>query len=334
MDVAIIGVTGLVGQAVLRVLEERSFPVDHLIPVASERSQGKELDFRGEAYPVHRIEEAMEACPDVAIFSAGGDVARKWASGFADRGTKVIDNSSAFRMDPEVPLVVPEVNGDLVTGEDRILANPNCSTIQLVVAMAPIHSEYGIERAVISTYQSVSGSGQKALDQLMGERKGENPEMAYPYPIELNCLPHCGDFDEAGYTEEERKLMNEPMKILNDASIRLTATAVRVPVKGAHSESINLELKKDFELSDLQDLLSGSPGVKLQDNPDVNQYPMPLHAEGNDEVFVGRLRRDTTKDQALDLWVVADNLRKGAATNAVQIAELVRERAEEASSSA
>lgn len=326
MDVAIIGATGMVGQVLLRVLEEKDFPVDYLIPVASERSQGREVSFRGTTYPIHRIDEALEEGPDIAIFSAGSEVAREWASGFADRGTIVIDNSSAFRMDDEVPLIVPEVNGGLINGDERIIANPNCSTIQLVMALAPIHAEYGVERAVVSTYQSVTGSGQKALDQLMGERKGESPEMAYPYPIDLNCLPHCGDFDETGYSSEERKLMKEPMKILNDASFRLTATAVRVPVKGGHSESINLELKREFDLNEVQILLSNTPGLKLQDNTDVKQYPMPLHAEGNDEVFVGRIRRDTTKDFALDLWVVADNLRKGAATNAVQIAELIRDR--------
>jgi aspartate-semialdehyde dehydrogenase len=316
----------MVGQVLLRVLEEKDLPVDYLIPVASERSQGREVSFRGTTYPIHRIDEALEEGPDIAIFSAGSEVAREWASGFADRGTTVIDNSSAFRMDDEVPLIVPEVNGGLINGNERIIANPNCSTIQLVMALAPIHAEYGVERAVVSTYQSVTGSGQKALDQLMGERKGGSPEMAYPYPIDLNCLPHCGDFDEAGYSSEERKLMKEPMKILNDASFRLTATAVRVPVKGGHSESINLELKREFDLNEVRVLLSNAPGLKLQDNPDVKQYPMPLHAEGNDEVFVGRLRRDTTKDFALDLWVVADNLRKGAATNAVQIAELLQDR--------
>jgi aspartate-semialdehyde dehydrogenase len=293
--------------------------------VASERSRGKEVEFRGEQVPIHRIDEALEHGPDIAIFSAGSGVARDWASGFVDRGTVVIDNSSAFRMDDGVPLVVPEINGDRLGPEDKLIANPNCSTIQFVMALAPIHAEYGVERAVISTYQSVTGSGQKALDQLLGERKGEDPEKAYPYPIDMNCLPHCGDFFDTGYTEEERKLIREPMKILDDASLRLTATAVRVPVKGGHSEAVNLELKQDFEIRDLQGVLSNAPGVKLVDNPDVNQYPMPLHAEGNDEVFVGRLRRDTTKDYALDLWIVADNLHKGAATNAVQIAEKVME---------
>ncbi len=326
MDLAIVGVTGMVGQVLLRVLERREFPVDNLIPVASERSQGKEVQFRGEAYPIRRLDEAMEACPDIAIFSAGSGIAREWASGFADRGTVVVDNSSAFRMEEGVPLVVPEVNGAQLSGAERIIANPNCSTIQFVMALAPIHEAYGVERAVVSTYQSVTGSGQKALDQLMGERRGEHPEKAYPYPIDLNCLPHCGDFFDTGYTEEEMKLIREPMKILNDASLRLTATTARIPVKGGHSESVNLELKREFEIGDLQRLLSETPGVKLQDNPDANQYPMPRHAEGNDEVFVGRLRRDTTKDFALDLWIVADNLHKGAATNAVQIAEMMMER--------
>lgn len=325
MDLAVVGVTGMVGQVLLRVLERRAFQVDNLIPVASERSQGKEVEFRGETYPIRRLDEAMEACPDLAIFSAGSGIAREWASGFADRGTVVIDNSSAFRMEDGVPLVVPEVNGAQLSGDERIIANPNCSTIQLVMALAPIHAAYGVERAVVSTYQSVTGSGQKALDQLMGEREGAHPEKAYPYPIDLNCLPHCGSFFENGYTEEEQKLISEPMKVLNDASFRLTATAVRVPVKGGHSESVNLELKRDFDIGDLQSLLSDAPGLKLMDNPEVKQYPMPLHAEGNDEVFVGRLRRDTTKDSSLDLWIVADNLHKGAATNAVQIAERVLE---------
>ncbi len=325
MHIAIVGVTGMVGQVLLRELERRDVQVDDLIPVASERSQGKEVQFRGHSYPVRRLDEALELGPDVAIFSAGSGIAKEWASGFVDRGTTVIDNSSAFRMDEGVPLVVPEVNGHLISSDQGIIANPNCSTIQLVMALAPIHAEYGVERAVVSTYQSVTGSGQKALDQLLGERKGESPEMAYPYPIDMNCLPHCGDFDEAGYTEEEQKLIREPMKILGDASLRLTATAIRVPVKGGHSESVNLELKRDFEIGDIQNLLSSTPGVKLQDNPDVNLYPMPLHAEGNEEVFVGRLRRDTTKDFALDLWIVADNLHKGAATNAVQILERVME---------
>ncbi len=315
----------MVGRVLLRVLEEREFPVDSLIPVASERSQGQKLEFRGEEIPVRRLDQALEHGPDIVIFSAGSGIAKEWASAFADRGCTVIDNSSAFRMDDEVPLVVPEINGDLVKEGYRIIANPNCSTIQFVMAIAPIHAEYGVDRAVVSTYQSVTGSGQKALDQLMGERKGREPEMSYPYPIDLNCIPHCGDFDDAGYSEEERKLMLEPKKILGDASIRLTATAVRVPVKGGHSESVNLELKEDVDLSELRRLLSNTPGLKLQDNPDVNQYPMPIHAEGNDEVFVGRIRRDTTKDSAIDLWIVSDNLRKGAATNAVRIAELVQE---------
>lgn len=325
MHIAIVGVTGMVGQVLLRELERRDVRVDDLVPVASDRSQGKEVRFRGTSYPVRRLDEALELGPDVAIFSAGSEVAREWASGFVDRGTTVIDNSSAFRMDEGVPLVVPEVNGQLIRPDQGIIANPNCSTIQLVMALAPIHAEYGVERAVVSTYQSVTGSGQKALDQLLGERKGESPEMAYPYPIDMNCLPHCGDFDEEGYTEEEQKLIREPMKILGDASLRMTATAVRVPVKGGHSESVNLELKRDFDIGEVQNLLSSTPGVKLQDNPDVNVYPMPLHAEGNEEVFVGRLRRDTTKDFALDLWIVADNLHKGAATNAVQILERVME---------
>lgn len=311
----------MVGRILLRVLEERDLPVEVLIPVASERSVGKKVQFKGEEWPIYRLEEALEAAPDLAIFSAGSTVAKEWASAFADRGTVVIDNSSAFRMDEEVPLVVPEVNGDRLTGEERIIANPNCSTIQLVMALAPIHAEYGVIRAVVSTYQSVTGSGQAALDQLMGERKGEDPEMVYPYPIDMNCIPHCGPFDEAGYSEEEKKLMREPEKILSDHSLRFTATAVRVPVKGGHSESVNLELRKDFDIADIRRLLANTPGVKLQDDPDMKLYPMPLHAEGNDEVFVGRVRRDTTKDHALDLWVVADNLRKGAASNAVGIAE-------------
>ncbi len=324
MKVAVVGVTGLVGRVLLQVLEERDFPVSELIPVASERSRGTAVPFGGRSLEVVGLSEALEKAPDLALFSAGGDISREWAPAFAEKGTTVIDNSSAFRMDSEKKLIVPEVNGDLLSGADRIIANPNCSTIQMVVALAPLHAKYGVKRVVVATYQSITGSGQKAVDQFANERKGNKGEMAYPYPIDRNCLPHCGDFDEEGYTKEETKLVNETRKIL-DEGIGVSATAVRVPVEGGHSEAVNVELERDFDLKEVRDLLSEAPGVQLQDNPDVNLYPMPLYAEGKDAVFVGRLRRDPTAARVLNLWVVADNLRKGAATNAVQIAEKVSE---------
>ncbi len=322
MKVAVVGVTGLVGQVMLQVLEERNFPVSELIPVASERSVGKTVPFKGTDHTIRSLEEAVGLSPDIALFSAGGSVSKEWAPRFAEVGTTVIDNSSAFRMEPDKKLIVPEVNGELLSTEDRIIPNPNCSTIQLVATLAPLHKVYGIERVIVSTYQSITGSGQKAVDQLEAERRGENGVMAYPYPIDRNCLPHCDDFNEEGYTKEETKLMNETTKIIGD-EIPLTATAVRVPVQGGHSEAVNVEFSKEYDLNEVRKLLADSPGLQLQDNPDVNLYPMPLYAQGKDDVFVGRLRRDTTRPNALNLWIVADNLRKGAATNAVQIAETV-----------
>ena len=325
MRIAVIGATGLVGNVMLKVLAERSFPISQLYLVASERSVGKEIVFGGIAHKIIGLAQAVSLKPDIAIFSAGGATSKEWAPKFAQAGTTVIDNSSAWRMDPDIKLVVPEINGDELTKADKIIANPNCSTIQMVLALRDIHRTYGIERLVISTYQSVSGTGVEALAQLEGERKGSKPKMVYPYPIDMNCLPHGGDFDEDGNTTEELKLIHETRKILGDESIQVTATVVRVPVKGGHSESVNIETKKPFELSDVRSMLAKTPGVKVQDMPETNTYPMPLYAEGKDEVFVGRIRRDTSRPNAMNMWIVSDNLRKGAATNAVQIAEVVRD---------
>ncbi len=325
MRIAVIGATGLVGNVMLKVLAERSFPISQLYLVASERSVGKEIVFGGIAHKIIGLAQAVSLKPDIAIFSAGGATSKEWAPKFAQAGTTVIDNSSAWRMDPDIKLVVPEINGDELTKADKIIANPNCSTIQMVLALRDIHRTYGIERLVISTYQSVSGTGVEALAQLEGERKGSKPKMVYPYPIDMNCLPHGGDFDEDGNTTEELKLIHETRKILGDESIQVTATVVRVPVKGGHSESVNIETKKPFELSDVRSMLAKTPGVKVQDMPETNTYPMPLYAEGKDEVFVGRIRRDTSRPNAMNMWIVSDNLRKGAATNAVQIAEVVKD---------
>jgi len=325
MRIAVIGATGLVGNVMLKVLAERSFPISQLYLVASERSVGKEIVFGGIAHKIIGLAQAVSLKPDIAIFSAGGATSKEWAPKFAQAGTTVIDNSSAWRMDPDMKLVVPEINGDEITKADKIIANPNCSTIQMVLALRDIHRTYGIERLVISTYQSVSGTGVEALAQLEGERKGSKPKMVYPYPIDMNCLPHGGDFDEDGNTTEELKLIHETRKILGDESIQVTATVVRVPVKGGHSESVNIETKKPFELSDVRSMLAKTPGVKVQDMPETNTYPMPLYAEGKDEVFVGRIRRDTSRPNAMNMWIVSDNLRKGAATNAVQIAEVVKD---------
>ncbi len=325
MKVVVIGVTGLVGRVMLKVLAERSFPVTELIPVASSRSVGKELDFAGASHRIVDIEEALQRGPDIALFSAGGDISKAWAEAFAEKGTRVVDNSSAWRMDPNKKLIVPEVNGDTLSSADKIISNPNCSTIQMAVALAPLHRDYGVERVVVSTYQSVTGSGQEAVDQLERERKGENGEQVYPYPIDLNCLPHCDGFNDEGYTKEEVKLMEETKKILGN-EMNVSATAVRVPVRGGHGESVNVQLGRDFDLSEVKRSLSEAPGVGLQDNPDVNLYPMPLYAEGKDQVFVGRVRRDPTAERTLNLWVVADNLRKGAATNTIQIAESLAEK--------
>ncbi len=316
-----VGATGMVGRMMLKVLEERQFPVDRLFPAASERSAGREVVFRGKPVRVVSVMEAVEAVPDVALFSAGASVSKEWAPVFAENGTVVIDNSSAWRMEKEIPLVVPEINAAAVTAETRIIANPNCSTIQMLMAIAPLHREYGIKRLVVSTYQSVTGTGVKAVTQLDNERRGISGEMAYPYPIDLNCLPQCDIFLDNGYTKEEMKLVNETRKILSDDEIRITATAVRVPVKGGHSEAVNIEFEREFDLERVRTILANTPGVILYDNPSERKYPMPIIAHDRDEVFVGRLRRDFSQEKTLNMWVVADNIRKGAATNAVQIAE-------------
>lgn len=305
----------------LKVLEERQFPVDRLFPAASERSAGREVIFRGKPVKVVSVMEAVEAVPDVALFSAGAGVSKEWAPVFAENGTVVIDNSSAWRMEKGIPLVVPEINASSIKADTRIIANPNCSTIQMLMAVAPLHREYGIKRLVISTYQSVTGTGVKAVTQLENERRGLGGEMAYPYPIDLNCIPQCDVFLDNGYTKEEMKLVNETHKILGDEEIRVTATAVRVPVTGGHSESVNIEFLHEFDLDRVRAILSDTPGVILYDDPAEKKYPMPLIAHDRDEVFVGRLRRDFSQEKTLNLWVVADNIRKGAATNAVQIAE-------------
>lgn len=324
MRVAVVGATGLVGNVMLKVLAERSFPITALYCAASEKSIGKEVEFGGMKHKVIGMEQAVSLKPDIALFSAGGATSLQWAPMFAAVGTTVIDNSSAWRMDPAIKLIVPEINGHLLTAEDKIIANPNCSTIQMVLALSAIHKAYGIERIVVSTYQSVSGTGVKAIEQLKGERAGQKVEMAYPYPIDMNCLPHGGSFNDDGYTTEEEKLVRETRKILGDDDIQVSATVVRVPVRGGHSESVNIETKKPFDMSEVRRLVVQTPGVIVQDLPETNTYPMPLYAEGKDEVFVGRLRRDTSRPNAMNMWIVADNLRKGAATNAVQIAELVR----------
>ena len=321
MKVAVVGATGLVGTKMMQVLEERNFPVTELLPVASERSVGKEVSFKGKTYKVIGMQQAIDEKPNVAIFSAGGGTSLEWAPKFAAAGITVIDNSSAWRMDPTKKLVVPEINASVLTSEDKIIANPNCSTIQMVVALNPLHKAYKMKRVVVSTYQSVTGTGKKAVDQLFNERTGKEGEKAYAHPIDLNVIPQIDVFTENGYTKEELKMTNETVKILQDDSIKLTATAIRIPVMGGHSESINVEFEKEFELDDIRKLLSQAPGIILQDNVLNGEYPMPLNAHEKDEVFVGRLRRDETQPKTLNLWVVADNLRKGAATNAVQIAE-------------
>lgn len=324
MKVAVVGATGLVGNVMLEVLEQRGFPVGTLLPVASERSVGKPVIYRGQEVSVISLADAVAAKPDVALFSAGGTVSKEWAPRFAAAGTTVVDNSSAWRMEPDKPLVVPEVNAHVLKADDKIIANPNCSTIQMVVALAPLHKAFGIKRLVIATYQSITGTGVKAVKQYNLEHKGFEPqpeEMAYHYQIFQNCIPHCDVFLENDYTREEMKLVNETRKILNDASLRITATAVRVPVQGGHSEAVNMEFERPFEVAQVRQLLRQSPGIVVDDDPAANRYPMPLHAHGKDEVFVGRIRRDESIENGLNLWIVADNLRKGAATNAVQIAE-------------
>ncbi len=321
MKVAVVGATGMVGEVMLKVLAERNFPITELLLVASERSVGKKLKYRGEDHTVIGLLDAVAAKPDIAIFSAGGDTSLEWAPKFAEVGSTVVDNSSAWRMDPTKKLVVPEINANELTKEDKIIANPNCSTIQLVMALAPLHEKYKMKRVVVSTYQSVSGTGVKAVQQLENEIAGIQGEMAYPYPIGRNALPHCDDFLENGYTKEEMKLAREPQKIFNDKTFSISATAVRIPTAGGHSESVNVEFINDFELNEVRQLLNNTPGVTVQDNPDTNTYPMPIYAHDKDEVFVGRIRRDETQRNTLNMWIVADNLRKGAATNAVQIAE-------------
>ncbi|SDL62398.1 aspartate-semialdehyde dehydrogenase [Kriegella aquimaris] len=321
MKVAVVGATGMVGEVMLKVLAERNFPITELLLVASERSVGKKLPFKGKEYAIIGLEDAVAAKPDIAIFSAGGDTSLEWAPKFAEVGTTVVDNSSAWRMDPTKKLVVPEINANELTKADKIIANPNCSTIQMVMALAPLHKKYKMKRVVVSTYQSVSGTGVKAVRQLENEIAGISGEMAYPYPIGRNALPHCDVFMENGYTKEEMKLAQEPQKIFNDRSFSVTATAVRIPTAGGHSESVNVEFENDFDLNEVRRLLNESSGVTVQDNPDTNTYPMPIYAHDKDEVFVGRIRRDETQRNTLNMWIVADNLRKGAATNAVQIAE-------------
>ncbi len=322
MRVAVVGATGMVGTVMLQVLRDQAFPITELFPVASEKSIGSELDFGGLIYPVIGLQEALDKQPDIAIFSAGGAISLEWAPKFAELGTVVIDNSSAWRMDPTKKLIVPEINGHLLSLSDKIIANPNCSTIQLVMVLAPLHKKYSIKRVVISTYQSVTGTGVKAVQQMENERNGLAGEMAYKYPIDKNCIPQCDDFMDNGYTKEEMKLSNETKKIL-DPAIKLTATAVRVPVVGGHSEAVNIEFENDFDLAELRKLLHDTPGVVLKDDTETFSYPMPKYAEGKDDVFVGRIRRDESQENTINLWIVADNLRKGAATNAVQIAQLI-----------
>ncbi len=321
MKVAVVGATGLVGSKMLQVLAERNFPVTELIPVASERSVGKEVEFKGKKYKVVSMADAIAAKPAVAIFSAGGNTSLEWAPKFAEAGITVIDNSSAWRMDPTKPLIVPEINADVLTANDKIIANPNCSTIQMVVALNPLYKKYGIKRIVVSTYQSVTGTGVKAVTQLLNERRGIEGERAYKYPIDLNVIPQIDVFLENGYTKEEMKMVKETCKIMRDDSIKVTATTVRIPVMGGHSEAVNVEFEKDYELNEVKSILQSSPGVIVIDDTTNQQYPMPMNAHEKDEVFVGRLRRDESQPNTLNMWVVSDNLRKGAATNAIQIAE-------------
>jgi len=321
MRVAVVGATGMVGKIMLKVLEERNFPITELYPVASEKSIGKEISFKNKSYKVIGLEEAVSLKPDIALFSAGGDTSLEWAPKFAENGTTVVDNSSAWRMDKTKKLIIPEINADELTPEDKIIANPNCSTIQLLMALKPLHDKYKIRRVVVSTYQSITGTGVKAVQQLENEYAGKKGEMAYPYPIHKNAIPQCDVFTENGYTKEEMKLTNETKKILGDETVQVSATAIRIPVVGGHSESVNIEFENDFEEGDVRKLLNDFPGVTVKDNPELNTYPMPVYAEGKDDVFVGRIRRDYSQPKTLNMWIVADNLRKGAATNTVQIAE-------------
>jgi aspartate-semialdehyde dehydrogenase len=321
MKTAVVGATGMVGQTMMNVLEERNFPVSQLVPAASERSVGKEVIFKGKAVKVVSVMEAVEARPEFAIFSAGASTSKEWAPVFAKNGTVVIDNSSYWRMDKNVPLIVPEINSHVIKKGDRIIANPNCSTIQMVMALAPLHRKYKIKRLVVATYQSVTGTGVKAVAQMENERLGIKGEMAYAHPIDKNCFPHGGSFQPDGYTTEEQKLVDETRKILEDQTIQVTATVVRIPVVGGHSEAVNIEFGKDFDIDDVRQLISSFPGVIVYDDPSGNKYPMPIMAHNRDEVFVGRIRRDLSKEKCLNIWIVSDNIRKGAATNAVQIAE-------------
>jgi aspartate-semialdehyde dehydrogenase len=320
MKIAVVGATGMVGSKMLEVLEERNFPVTHLVPVASERSAGKKLSFRGKEYTIHTLQEGVEAQCDIALFSAGGSVSTKWAPLYAAAGTTVIDNSSAWRMDENTPLVVPEINAHHIKADDKIIANPNCSTIQMVLVLAPLHKALGINRVVVSTYQSITGTGVAAVKQMEAERKGEEVDAVYPHAIDMNILPHIDVFMDNGYTKEEMKMILETKKILG-ANIPVTATAVRVPTVGGHAESVNISFDQDFELHQIREIIAQTPGVVLQDDTANNSYPMPINAHNKDEVFVGRIRRDESASNSLNLWIVADNLRKGAATNAVQIAE-------------
>lgn len=326
MRLAVVGATGMVGTIMIKLLEERNFPVSEILLVASEKSIGNELYFNGKTIKVIALKDALFKKPEIAIFSAGSAISLEWAPKFAEAGTTVIDNSSAWRMDLSKKLVVPEINASTLTTDDKIIANPNCSTIQLVMALAPLHEKYRMKRVIISTYQSVSGTGKKAVNQLENEISGVQSEMAYPYPIHKNALPHCDDFEANGYTKEEMKLAREPQKILNDRSFSISATAVRIPTAGGHSESVNVEFKKDFDINTVRKILHETPGVTVQDNPDTNTYPMPIYANGKDDVFVGRIRRDETLENTLNMWIVSDNLRKGAATNAIQIAEYLMDK--------
>lgn len=321
MKVAVVGATGMVGEVMLKVLAERNFPITELIPVASERSVGKEIEYKGKKYKVVSLDTAVSMKPEIALFSAGGDTSKEWAPKFAEAGTTVIDNSSAWRMDPTKKLVVPEINANQLTKEDKIIANPNCSTIQMVLALNPLHKKYNIERIVVSTYQSITGTGVKAVKQLENEYAGIEGEMAYKYPIHRNAIPQIDSFEENGYTKEEMKMTRETKKIMSDDSIRVTATTVRIPTVGGHSESVNVQFTNDFDVKEVRSILENTPGVVVQDNIDTFTYPMPLYAEGKDDVYVGRIRRDESQDNTLNMWIVSDNLRKGAATNTVQIAE-------------
>lgn len=321
MRIAVVGATGMVGEVMLEVLAKRNFPVTELIPVASEKSVGKEIEFNGKKYKVVGLQTAVDMKADIALFSAGGETSLEWAPKFAAAGTTVIDNSSAWRMDASKKLVVPEINASELTKIDKIIANPNCSTIQMVLALAPLHKKYKIKRIIVSTYQSITGTGVKAVQQLENEYAGVTGEMAYKYPIHRNAIPQCDSFEENGYTKEEMKLVNEPKKILSDDSIKITATAVRVPIVGGHSEAVNVEFENDFDVNDIRRILHETPGIIVQDNTDTYTYPMPKFAQGKDEVFVGRIRRDESQPNTVNMWIVADNLRKGAATNTIQIAE-------------